>query len=164
MARLHWSSNLVLVTAPSCPDQKSCLRSSEETSLQLEKVVASHWLRLDQTLSQSSHSHWRVEKTRGGKHAWQTLGDSQPLDLWQAAQNTNSHCSSIFTGQITQEWRSVCSSSQAALSGVCVCFRGRLLVGTFVALFFNLLTLLSVKNKPFVFVSGGKIFSTDSCF
>uniref|UniRef100_A0A672PFX9 Cation efflux protein transmembrane domain-containing protein n=1 Tax=Sinocyclocheilus grahami TaxID=75366 RepID=A0A672PFX9_SINGR len=35
----------------------------------------------------------------------------------------------------------------------CVCFRGRLLVGTFVALFFNLLTLLSVKNKPFVFVS-----------
>uniref|UniRef100_A0A9J7XSH3 Cation efflux protein transmembrane domain-containing protein n=1 Tax=Cyprinus carpio carpio TaxID=630221 RepID=A0A9J7XSH3_CYPCA len=31
---------------------------------------------------------------------------------------------------------------------------GRLLVGTFVALFFNLLTLLSVKNKPFVFVSG----------
>ncbi|XP_051946553.1 zinc transporter 6 [Xyrauchen texanus] len=30
---------------------------------------------------------------------------------------------------------------------------GRLLVGTFVALFFNLLTLLSVKNKPFVFVS-----------
>lgn len=39
----------------------------------------------------------------------------------------------------------------------CVCFRGRLLVGTFVALFFNLLTLLSVKNKPFVFVSQGKI-------
>uniref|UniRef100_A0A8B9JLC8 Solute carrier family 30 member 6 n=1 Tax=Astyanax mexicanus TaxID=7994 RepID=A0A8B9JLC8_ASTMX len=31
--------------------------------------------------------------------------------------------------------------------------RGRLLVGTFVALFFNLLTLLSVKNKPFVYVS-----------
>ncbi|XP_066517721.1 zinc transporter 6 [Hoplias malabaricus] len=30
---------------------------------------------------------------------------------------------------------------------------GRLLVGTFVALFFNLLTLLSVKNKPFVCVS-----------
>uniref|UniRef100_A0AAZ3S6T5 Cation efflux protein transmembrane domain-containing protein n=1 Tax=Oncorhynchus tshawytscha TaxID=74940 RepID=A0AAZ3S6T5_ONCTS len=30
---------------------------------------------------------------------------------------------------------------------------GRLLVGTFVALFFNLLTLLSVKNKPFVYVS-----------
>lgn len=30
---------------------------------------------------------------------------------------------------------------------------GRLLVGTLVALFFNLLTLLSVKNKPFVFVS-----------
>uniref|UniRef100_A0A672R8K5 Zinc transporter 6-like n=1 Tax=Sinocyclocheilus grahami TaxID=75366 RepID=A0A672R8K5_SINGR len=30
---------------------------------------------------------------------------------------------------------------------------GRLLVGTSVALFFNLLTLLSVKNKPFVFVS-----------
>uniref|UniRef100_A0A3P8XEE4 Cation efflux protein transmembrane domain-containing protein n=1 Tax=Esox lucius TaxID=8010 RepID=A0A3P8XEE4_ESOLU len=31
--------------------------------------------------------------------------------------------------------------------------KGRLLVGTFVALFFNLLTLLSVKNKPFVYVS-----------
>lgn len=30
---------------------------------------------------------------------------------------------------------------------------GRLLVGTFVALFFNLLTLLSVKNKPFSYVS-----------
>uniref|UniRef100_A0A8C7DRE8 Solute carrier family 30 member 6 n=1 Tax=Oncorhynchus kisutch TaxID=8019 RepID=A0A8C7DRE8_ONCKI len=33
---------------------------------------------------------------------------------------------------------------------------GRLLVGTFVALFFNLLTLLSVKNKPFVYVSEGR--------
>ncbi|KAJ8361349.1 hypothetical protein SKAU_G00178740 [Synaphobranchus kaupii] len=31
--------------------------------------------------------------------------------------------------------------------------RGRLLVGTFVALFFNLLTLLSVENKPFAHVS-----------
>lgn len=42
----------------------------------------------------------------------------------------------------------------------CVFFSsGRLLVGTFVALFFNLLTLLSVKNKPFVFVSEGKIMS-----
>ncbi|XP_041865823.1 zinc transporter 6 isoform X2 [Melanotaenia boesemani] len=30
---------------------------------------------------------------------------------------------------------------------------GRLLVGTFVALFFNLLTLLSIRNKPFTFVS-----------
>ncbi|XP_072293363.1 zinc transporter 6 [Eucyclogobius newberryi] len=30
---------------------------------------------------------------------------------------------------------------------------GRLLVGTFVAIFFNLLTLLSVRNKPFVYVS-----------
>ncbi|XP_035461575.2 zinc transporter 6 isoform X1 [Scophthalmus maximus] len=30
---------------------------------------------------------------------------------------------------------------------------GRLLVGTFVALFFNLLTLLSVRNKPFAYVS-----------
>ncbi|XP_047458424.1 LOW QUALITY PROTEIN: zinc transporter 6 [Mugil cephalus] len=30
---------------------------------------------------------------------------------------------------------------------------GRLLVGTFVALFFNLLTLLSVRNKPFSYVS-----------
>ncbi|XP_072565496.1 zinc transporter 6 [Paramormyrops kingsleyae] len=30
---------------------------------------------------------------------------------------------------------------------------GRLLVGTFVGLFFNLMTLLSVKNKPFVYVS-----------
>lgn len=41
-------------------------------------------------------------------------------------------------------------------------FSGRLLVGTFVALFFNLLTLLSVKNKPFVFVSEGKITPGDS--
>uniref|UniRef100_A0AAQ4RNI8 Cation efflux protein transmembrane domain-containing protein n=1 Tax=Gasterosteus aculeatus aculeatus TaxID=481459 RepID=A0AAQ4RNI8_GASAC len=32
---------------------------------------------------------------------------------------------------------------------------GRLLVGTFVALFFNLLTLLSVRNKPFTYVSEG---------
>ncbi|XP_017289764.1 zinc transporter 6 isoform X1 [Kryptolebias marmoratus] len=30
---------------------------------------------------------------------------------------------------------------------------GRLLVGTYVALFFNLLTLLSVRNKPFAYVS-----------
>ncbi|CAK6983156.1 zinc transporter 6, partial [Scomber scombrus] len=30
---------------------------------------------------------------------------------------------------------------------------GRLLVGTFVALFFNLLTLLSIRNKPFCYVS-----------
>ncbi|XP_077139042.1 zinc transporter 6 isoform X1 [Ranitomeya variabilis] len=30
---------------------------------------------------------------------------------------------------------------------------GRLLVGTFVALFFNLFTMLSVRNKPFVYVS-----------
>ncbi|KAM4590713.1 zinc transporter 6 [Odontesthes bonariensis] len=30
---------------------------------------------------------------------------------------------------------------------------GRLLVGTFIALFFNLLTLLSVRNKPFAYVS-----------
>ncbi|KAG9334199.1 hypothetical protein JZ751_008497 [Albula glossodonta] len=33
---------------------------------------------------------------------------------------------------------------------------GRLLVGTFVALFFNLLTMLSVKNKPFMYVSEGR--------
>ncbi|CAJ0946454.1 unnamed protein product [Ranitomeya imitator] len=33
---------------------------------------------------------------------------------------------------------------------------GRLLVGTFVALFFNLFTMLSVRNKPFVYVSEGK--------
>ncbi|XP_053567896.1 zinc transporter 6 [Bombina bombina] len=30
---------------------------------------------------------------------------------------------------------------------------GRLLVGTFVALFFNLFTMLSIRNKPFVYVS-----------
>ena len=36
---------------------------------------------------------------------------------------------------------------------------GRLLVGTFVALFFNLLTLLSVRNKPFVYVSEGTTVS-----
>uniref|UniRef100_A0A8C4HQI1 Cation efflux protein transmembrane domain-containing protein n=1 Tax=Dicentrarchus labrax TaxID=13489 RepID=A0A8C4HQI1_DICLA len=34
---------------------------------------------------------------------------------------------------------------------------GRLLVGTFVALFFNLLTLLSVRNKPFSYVSEGTV-------
>lgn len=34
---------------------------------------------------------------------------------------------------------------------------GRLLVGTFVALFFNLLTLLSVRNKPFSYVSEGTL-------
>lgn len=42
-----------------------------------------------------------------------------------------------------------------------VCFlctrRGRLLVGTCAALFFNLLTLLSVRNKPFAYVSEGTI-------
>ncbi|NXU05439.1 ZNT6 protein, partial [Buphagus erythrorhynchus] len=32
---------------------------------------------------------------------------------------------------------------------------GRLLVGTFVALFFNLFTMLSIKNKPFAYVSEG---------
>uniref|UniRef100_A0A8C7YRM9 Solute carrier family 30 member 6 n=1 Tax=Oryzias sinensis TaxID=183150 RepID=A0A8C7YRM9_9TELE len=32
-------------------------------------------------------------------------------------------------------------------------FGGRLLVGTFVALFFNLSTLMSVRNKPFAYVS-----------
>ncbi|KAI6071947.1 Zinc transporter 6 isoform X4 [Aix galericulata] len=31
--------------------------------------------------------------------------------------------------------------------------RGRLLVGTFVALFFNLFTMLSIRNKPFAYVS-----------
>ncbi|MED6279906.1 hypothetical protein CHARACLAT_005616 [Characodon lateralis] len=34
---------------------------------------------------------------------------------------------------------------------------GRLLVGTFAALFFNLLTLLSVRNKPFTYVSEGTL-------
>lgn len=33
--------------------------------------------------------------------------------------------------------------------------RGRLLVGTFVALFFNLFTMLSIRNKPFAYVSEG---------
>ncbi|MEJ1287171.1 solute carrier family 30 (zinc transporter) member 6 [Cricetulus griseus] len=32
-------------------------------------------------------------------------------------------------------------------------FRGRLLVGTFVALSFNLFTMLSIRNKPFAYVS-----------
>ncbi|KAM6138680.1 zinc transporter 6 isoform 3-T3 [Phoenicopterus ruber ruber] len=32
-------------------------------------------------------------------------------------------------------------------------FGGRLLVGTFVALFFNLFTMLSIRNKPFAYVS-----------
>ncbi|KAJ4919826.1 hypothetical protein JOQ06_022508, partial [Pogonophryne albipinna] len=57
-------------------------------------------------------------------------------------------------------------SHLAMLLTVCFCFlsverfmeqpevhTGRLLVGTFVALFFNLLTLLSVRNKPFTYVS-----------
>lgn len=35
-------------------------------------------------------------------------------------------------------------------------FRGRLLVGTFVALSFNLFTMLSIRNKPFAYVSEGK--------
>uniref|UniRef100_A0A803V330 Solute carrier family 30 member 6 n=1 Tax=Ficedula albicollis TaxID=59894 RepID=A0A803V330_FICAL len=35
----------------------------------------------------------------------------------------------------------------------CLILRGRLLVGTFVALFFNLFTMLSIKNKPFAYVS-----------
>ncbi|NXV99654.1 ZNT6 protein, partial [Fregetta grallaria] len=34
---------------------------------------------------------------------------------------------------------------------------GRLLVGTFVALFFNLFTMLSIRNKPFAYVSEGII-------
>lgn len=34
-------------------------------------------------------------------------------------------------------------------------FRGRLLVGTFVALSFNLFTMLSIRNKPFAYVSEG---------
>lgn len=38
----------------------------------------------------------------------------------------------------------------------CLC-SGRLLVGTFVALFFNLLTLMSVRNKPFAYVSEGTV-------
>lgn len=51
-----------------------------------------------------------------------------------------------------------CMSSADWLIGLSVprLCRGRLLVGTFVGLFFNLLTLLSVKNKPFVYVSEGK--------
>lgn len=36
-------------------------------------------------------------------------------------------------------------------------FRGRLLVGTFVALSFNLFTMLSIRNKPFAYVSEGTI-------
>lgn len=41
-----------------------------------------------------------------------------------------------------------------------VAFRGRLLVGTFVALSFNLFTMLSVRNKPFAYVSEGMILFT----
>lgn len=37
-------------------------------------------------------------------------------------------------------------------------FRGRLLVGTFVALSFNLFTMLSIRNKPFAYVSEGMFF------
>ena len=36
--------------------------------------------------------------------------------------------------------------------------RGRLLVGTFVALSFNLFTMLSIRNKPFAYVSEGMFF------
>lgn len=44
------------------------------------------------------------------------------------------------------------------VTGVRLCLSsGRLLVGTFVALFFNLLTLLSVRNKPFSYVSEGSL-------
>uniref|UniRef100_A0A8C1RPZ4 Solute carrier family 30 member 6 n=1 Tax=Cyprinus carpio TaxID=7962 RepID=A0A8C1RPZ4_CYPCA len=51
--------------------------------------------------------------------------------------------------------RKVCAAWTYLLSFItfALILVGRLLVGTFVALFFNLLTLLSVKNKPFVFVS-----------
>uniref|UniRef100_A0A8C0HKD2 Solute carrier family 30 member 6 n=1 Tax=Chelonoidis abingdonii TaxID=106734 RepID=A0A8C0HKD2_CHEAB len=48
---------------------------------------------------------------------------------------------------------------------------GRLLVGTFVALFFNLFTMLSIRNKPFAYVSeAGVVFQhlqqllADDCF
>lgn len=37
--------------------------------------------------------------------------------------------------------------------------RGRLLVGTFVALSFNLFTMLSIRNKPFAYVSEGMFLS-----
>eukprot|EP00064_Thunnus_orientalis_P021872 superscaffoldBa00006931_g22042 len=72
-------------------------------------------------------------------------------------------------------FHSVCASDALMVSLQCVCVLyvdnvtstlcdvsgcgeasllcGRLLVGTFVALFFNLLTLLSVRNKPFSYVS-----------
>lgn len=43
-------------------------------------------------------------------------------------------------------------------------FRGRLLVGTFVALSFNLFTMLSIRNKPFAYVSEGKIFTINKKF
>lgn len=41
-----------------------------------------------------------------------------------------------------------------------VFFRGRLLVGTFVALSFNLFTMLSIRNKPFAYVSEGMFLFT----
>lgn len=42
------------------------------------------------------------------------------------------------------------------IQGECfLLFRGRLLVGTFVALSFNLFTMLSIRNKPFAYVSEG---------
>ena len=41
-----------------------------------------------------------------------------------------------------------------------ILFRGRLLVGTFVALSFNLFTMLSIRNKPFAYVSEGMFLFT----
>ena len=41
-----------------------------------------------------------------------------------------------------------------------ILFRGRLLVGTLVALSFNLFTMLSIRNKPFAYVSEGMFLFT----
>lgn len=50
-------------------------------------------------------------------------------------------------------------SDASTCASVC---RGRLLVGTLVALFFHLLTLLSVRNKPFSYVSEGNSAPLDN--
>uniref|UniRef100_A0A4W6BRJ0 Solute carrier family 30 member 6 n=1 Tax=Lates calcarifer TaxID=8187 RepID=A0A4W6BRJ0_LATCA len=54
--------------------------------------------------------------------------------------------------KISLHWLKVFVSTFLQTHSVSLC-SGRLLVGTFVALFFNLLTLLSVRNKPFAYVS-----------
>uniref|UniRef100_A0A673J3M0 Solute carrier family 30 member 6 n=1 Tax=Sinocyclocheilus rhinocerous TaxID=307959 RepID=A0A673J3M0_9TELE len=55
----------------------------------------------------------------------------------------------VFASTVLVQLGALFILKESAVCGCfCACFRGRLLVGTSVALFFNLLTLLSVKNNP----------------